>query len=121
MRKLGRSSAHRKSMLRNMTTDLIIYERIETTETRAKEVRRMTEKLITLGKRGDFTAQKLSRKVLFYKLDANKRSAQDKLFNDLAKRYEDRQGGYTRIIKIGPRQGDAAPMAIIELVGNEEE
>ncbi len=117
MRKLGKDSAHRKSMLRNMATDLIIYERMETTETRAKEVRRVVEKLITLGKRGDVNAQRQAQKVLFYKLDKNTgKSAKSKLFEDLGTRFENRQGGYTRIIKIGPRQGDGAPMAVIELV-----
>lgn len=117
MRKLGRDSAHRKSMLRNMATDLIVYERIETTETRAKEVQRVVEKLITLGKRGDYNAQRQARKVLFYKLDKEtKQSAQDKLFGELATRFANRQGGCTRIMKLGPRQGDGAPMAIIEFV-----
>lgn len=117
MRKLGRSSAHRKSMLRNQATDLIVFERIETTEARAKELRRVVEKLITLGKRGDVNSQRQAKKVLFYKLDKEtNQSAQDKLFNDLAERFADRQGGYTRITKIGPRQGDNAPMAVIEFV-----
>lgn len=116
MRKLGRKSAHRKAMLRNLATDLIIYERIETTETRAKEVRRVAEKLITLGKRGDYNAQRQAAKVLFYKKDENGVSSPDKLFKDLAPRFENRQGGYTRIMKLGPRQGDGAPMAIIEFV-----
>lgn len=117
MRKLGRDSAHRKAMLRNMATDLIIYERIETTETRAKELRRVVEKLITLGKKGDYSAQRQARKVLFYKLDqTTKQSAQDKLFSELGQRFASRQGGYTRIMKLGPRQGDGAPMAIIEFV-----
>lgn len=117
MRKLGRQSAHRKSMLRNMVTDLIIYERIQTTETRAKEVQRVVEKLITKGKKGDYHAQVQARKMLFYKLDKNSnQSAQAKLFKDLAPRFANRQGGYTRVLKIGPRIGDGAPMAIIEFV-----
>lgn len=116
MRKLGRKSAHRKAMLRNLATDLIIHERIETTETRAKEVRRVVEKLITLGKRGDYTAQRQAAKVLYYKIDAEGISSPDKLFKVLAPRFENRQGGYTRIMKLGPRQGDGAPMAIIEFV-----
>lgn len=116
MRKLGRKSAHRKAMLRNLATDLIIYERIETTETRAKEVRRVAEKLITLGKRGDYNAQRQAAKILYYKKDASGVSSPDKLFKTLAPRFENRQGGYTRIMKLGPRQGDGAPMAIIEFV-----
>lgn len=116
MRKLGRDSAHRKSMLRNQATDLIILERIETTEAKAKDLRRVVEKLITLGKRGDVQAQRQAKKVLFYKLDSEGRSAQVKLFEELGPRFADRQGGYTRITKIGPRQGDNAPMAVIEFV-----
>lgn len=117
MRKLGRDSAHRKSMLRNMATDVVVFERIQTTETRAKEVQRVVEKLITLGKRGDVNAHRQAQKVLFYKVDKEtQQSAKDKLFNDLANRFEGRQGGYTRVIKIGPRVGDGAPMAILELV-----
>lgn len=116
MRKLGRDSAHRKAMLRNQATDLIIYEKIETTEAKAKEVRRVVERLITFAKRGDLTSQRQAQKVLFHKLDKDGVSARKKLFTDLAERFEDRQGGYTRIVKIGPRQGDNAPMAIIEFV-----
>ena len=116
MRKLGRSSAHRKSMLRNLATDLIIHERIETTETRAKEVRRVVERLITLGKRGDYNAQRQAAKMLFYKVGKDGVSSPDKLFKDLAPRFAERKGGYTRIIKLGTRQGDGAPMAIIEFV-----
>ena len=86
-RKLGRTSSQRKALLRDLTTDLIINERIVTTEARAKEIRSTVEKMITLGKRGD-----------------------------LASRYSERQGGYTRILKTEPRRGDAAPMVIIELV-----
>lgn len=116
MRKLGRDSAHRKALLRNQATDLIIYERMETTEAKAKEVRRVVERLITFAKRGDLNAQRQAQKVLFHKLDTNGVSAQKKLFTELAERFEDRQGGYTRIVKIGPRQGDNAPMAVIEFV-----
>ena len=109
-RKLGVNSAHRRSMLRNLVTDLFKYGRIQTTDCRAKEARREAEKMITLAKRGDLHAR---RQALAYIKDEDVVS---KLFNEIAPRYEDRNGGYTRVIKTGPRRGDAAEMAIIELV-----
>jgi large subunit ribosomal protein L17 len=115
-RKLGRRSDHRKHMLRNLVTDLIINERITTTETRAKEIRSLVEKMITLGKKGDLSAR---RQVAAYvrREEANEnQDAIQKLFDVLAPRFEGRNGGYTRILKVGTRQGDAAPMAIIEFV-----
>lgn len=122
-RKLGRDSAHRKALLRTLATDLIIYERIETTEARAKELRPVVEKMITLGKRGDLHARRQAAAFIRHEVvnpdEKNKKDreyALQKLFNDIAKRYEDRQGGYTRILKLGPRRGDGAPMVIIELV-----
>ncbi|UUV98456.1 50S ribosomal protein L17 [Vagococcus luciliae] len=125
-RKLGRTSSQRKAMLRDLTTDLIINERIETTEARAKEIRSTTEKMITLGKRGDLHARRqaaafVRNEYLDDRLDEKEEtiieeSALQKLFNDLGPRYADRQGGYTRILKKGQRRGDAAPMVIIELV-----
>jgi len=123
-RKLGRTSNQRKAMLRDLTTDLIINERIETTEARAKEVRSTAEKMITLGKRGDLHARRQAAAFVRNEV-ANVReedeeiiidSALQKLFNDLGPRYEQRQGGYTRILKTEPRRGDAAAMAILELV-----
>ncbi|MEH7887201.1 50S ribosomal protein L17 [Bacillus sp. JJ1609] len=117
-RKLGRTSAQRKAMLRDLTTDLIINERIETTETRAKELRSVVEKMITLGKRGDLHARRQA-SAWVRKEVANAETNQDavqKLFADIAPRYAERQGGYTRIMKLGPRRGDGAPMVIIELV-----
>ena len=123
-RKLGRPSAQRKAMLRDLTTDLLINEHIVTTETRAKEVRKTTEKMITLAKSGDLHARRLAARYLRQEV-ANiseeddavvVQSALQKLFSDIAPRYQDRQGGYTRILKTEPRRGDAAPMAIIELV-----
>ena len=98
-RKLGRSSAHRKAMLRNLVTDLFREGRITTTDTRAKEARRQAEKMITLAKRGDLHAR---RQVLAYVYDE---TVVSKLFDEIAPNYEDRQGGYTRILKLGPRQG----------------
>jgi large subunit ribosomal protein L17 len=117
-RKLGRTSAQRKALLRDLATDLIINERIETTEARAKELRSVIEKMITLGKRGDLHARRQAA-AFIRKEVANNETGQDalqKLFSDIAPRYQDRQGGYTRIMKLGPRRGDGAPMVIIELV-----
>ena len=116
-RKLGRDSAHRKAMLREMTTQLIMNERIVTTETRAKEIRKTTEKMITLGKRGDLSARRKSADIHEEKDAVVVKSALQKLFTDIAPRYKDRNGGYTRMYKLAnPRKGDAAPMVIIELV-----
>ncbi len=123
-RKLGRDSAHRKAMLREMTTQLIMNERIVTTETRAKEVRKTAEKMITLGKRGDLAARRKAAAFVRDEVadvheekDAVVKSALQKLFSDVAPRYKDRNGGYTRILKLAvPRKGDAAPMVILELV-----
>ncbi|UJF16247.1 50S ribosomal protein L17 [Jeotgalibaca sp. MA1X17-3] len=123
-RKLGRTSSQRKAMLRDLTTDLLINERIVTTEARAKEIRRTTEKMITLGKRGDLAARRMAAQFVRNEVadvreegeDIVIESALQKLFNGLADRYADRQGGYTRIMKTEPRRGDSAPMVIIELV-----
>ena len=109
-RKLGRPTAHRKSMLRNQTTDLLRNGRITTTVTRAKETRRMAEKMITLGKRGDLHAK---RQAFSYLVDE---AVVAKLFDEIAPKYEDRNGGYTRILKLGPRQGDNAEVVFVELV-----
>ena len=109
-RKLGRTSAHRKAMLRNLVTDLFREGRITTTDTRAKEARRQAEKMITLAKRGDLHAR---RQVLAYVYDE---SVVTKLFDEIAPKYEDRQGGYTRILKLGPRKGDNAELVFLELV-----
>ena len=109
-RKLGRSSGHRKALYRNLITELFRHERIKTTEAKAKAIRPLAEKLITLGKRGDLHARRLAAARL------NDPLVVKKLFDELAPRYEDRPGGYTRILKLGRRQGDGAEMAIIELV-----
>ncbi len=116
--KLGRDSSARKAMFRDLVTKLFIHERIETTESKAKEVRAIAEKMITLAKRGDLHAR---RQVAAYvrKQVADESTGQDviqKLFDDIAPRYEERQGGYTRILKLGPRRGDGAPMVYLELV-----
>jgi len=109
-RKLGVNSAHRKSMLRNLVTDLFRYGRIQTTDCRAKEARREAEKMITLAKRGDLHAR---RQALAYIKDEDVVS---KLFDEIAPKYEERHGGYTRILKLGPRQGDVAEAVFLELV-----
>lgn len=109
-RKLGRDSAHRRMLLRGMSTELLRHGSVITTQAKAKEVRRSVEKMITLGKRGDLHAH---RQAASYLLD---KSVVTKLFNEIAPKYEERNGGYTRIYKLGHRRGDAAPMAKIELV-----
>ena len=109
-RKLGRDSSARKALLRGIVTSLLQHERIETTEAKAKELRKVADKMLTLAKRGDLHAR---RQVMAYMMDED---VVKKLFDEVAPKYKDRQGGYTRIIKAGVRQGDAAPMVIIELV-----
>ena len=109
-RKLGRTSDHRKAMLRGMVTFLLENGQIETTVTRAKEVRAVAEKMITIGKNNDLHSK---RQVLSY---VTKEDVAKKIFDEIAPKYADRNGGYTQIVKIGPRRGDAAEMAIIKLV-----
>ena len=119
-RKLGRTSDQRKAMLRDLATSLIVSERVETTEARAKELRSVVEKLITLGKKGDLAsrrnAAKTLRNVEILNEDETVQTALQKLFGEVAERYTERQGGYTRILKVGPRRGDGAESVIIELV-----
>jgi large subunit ribosomal protein L17 len=109
-RKLGRDSAHRKALYANLAGALIEHGRIKTTEAKAKEVRPIVEEMITLGKRGDVAAHRQA--VAFLR----SKSVAHVLFAEIAPRFADRPGGYTRVVKIGPRQGDAAPMAYLELV-----
>jgi large subunit ribosomal protein L17 len=109
-RKLGRTTAHRKALLRNLATALLEHERIITTEPKAKEVRRVADKLVTLGKRGNLHARRQALQVV------HSNAVVQKLFNDIAPRFAGRQGGYTRILRLGYRPGDAAAMAVIELV-----
>ncbi len=113
-RKLGRTNKHRRSMLANLTKDLIMNEKIETTETRAKEVRKFVDKMISYGKDGSLVAR---RKALAFLHNDSKTT--DKVFNDLAKRYATRNGGYTRILKLDERRGDDALVVILELVEGE--
>jgi large subunit ribosomal protein L17 len=109
-RKLGRTSAHRKALYANLAGALIEHGRIRTTEAKAKEVRPFVEQMITLGKRGDLHAHRQAVASLRSKAIAHK------LFAEIAPRFADRQGGYTRVVKLEPRHGDAAPMAYLELV-----
>ena len=108
--KLGRTSAHRSALFRNMVTSLLEHERIETTDAKAKEVRRIAERMITLGKRGDLHARRHALRVV------RSRDVAAKLFGDLAERFRERPGGYTRIVKHRVRVGDAAPLSIVELL-----
>lgn len=110
LRKLGRPTDHRKAMIRNLVTSLLKNERIETTVTRAKETKRMTDKMITLAKKGDLHAR---RQLLAYVYEED---IVTKLCEEIAPRYEDRNGGYTRVLRVGPRRGDGAELAILELV-----
>ena len=110
-RKLGRDNKHRRSMLATLTKQLIINEKIETTETRAKEVRKCFDKMVTYGKSGSLVSRRLALAFLH-----NDNECVKKVFNELAPRYKDRNGGYTRIIKLKERKGDNSLMVIIELV-----
>jgi len=112
-RRLGRNSSHRKAMLRNMVTSLLQHEKITTTDARAKELRKLAEKMITLGKRGTLHARRQALQVI------QDKAVVAKLFEQIAGRYQERPGGYTRIIKLGHRSGDNAAMSVIELVEEE--
>ncbi len=114
-RKLGRVSSHRDAMMRNMVTSVLEHERIVTTVPKAKEARRVVDQMITLGKRGDLHAR---RQAMSY---VRSKSVVAKLFDELSSQYAERQGGYTRIVRTGVRAGDAAPMAILELVDYKDE
>ena len=113
-RKLNRTSSHRKSLFKNMSQALLKHEQIVTTLPKAKELKRVVEKLITLGKKGNLH----SRRLAFNQI--RDKDMVSKLFDNLAKRYSDRKGGYTRVLKAGFRYGDSAPMAVIELVDRDE-
>ena len=109
-RKLGRATGHRRALYRNLVTDLLNYEKITTTEAKAKEVRGLAEKMITLGKEGGLHSR---RQALSFIMD---KRVTEKVFNELAPKYAERPGGYTRIIKLGPRLGDGAAIVQLELV-----
>ncbi len=112
-RKLGRTSAHRRALLRNLVTSFLEKERVRTTLAKAKEARPQAEKMITLAKKGTLDARRQALEFV------TKREAVSKLFKDLGPRFSQRPGGYTRIVKLAPRPGDGAPMALLELVGSE--
>jgi large subunit ribosomal protein L17 len=114
-RRLSRTTEHRQAMLRNLITSLFEQERVETTRAKAKEARKLAEAIITLAKRGDLHARRQALAVIRTK------KAHAKLFTELKERYQDRPGGYTRIIPLGVRRGDGAPVAILELVGRPEQ
>ena len=109
-RTLSRTASHKKATMRNLATSLFLHERIETTTAKAKELRPFAERLITLGKRGDLHARRLAGRLIA------DRSVLGKLFDDIGPRFAERPGGYTRVLKLGNRRGDAAEMALIELV-----
>ena len=109
-RKFDRSADHRRAMFRNLVTDLLRHERIKTTEAKAKEVRGMAERIITLGRDGSLHSRRRALRFV------NDTKVVKKVFDEIAPRYADRHGGYTRVVKLGPRLGDGAAMAFIELV-----
>lgn len=113
--RLNRNSANRKALIRDLATQLIMHEKIETSVVKAKELRRTVEKLITLAKKGDLNSARVAEKTV-RDLKLDDQFAMVKLFTVLGPKYQDRNGGYTRIYRIGPRRGDSCPMAIIELV-----
>lgn len=112
-RRLGRTTSHREAMFRNLVTSFLNHEKITTTDAKAKEIRSVAEKMITLGKRGDLHSLRQAASYI------REKSVVTKLFSTIAPRYKDRPGGYTRIVKLGVRQGDAAPVSLIELVEEE--
>jgi len=113
-RKLNRTSAHRKALFRNLVTSLIEHEQVRTTDAKAKELRRVADRMITLAKRGSLHARRQAAAYI------RSRAAVSKLFNEMANRFRERPGGYTRIVKLGHRHGDAAAMSIIELTDRGE-
>ncbi|MBE3597234.1 MAG: 50S ribosomal protein L17 [Hydrogenibacillus sp.] len=119
-RKLGRRSGARKALLRDLVTDLILNERLQTTEPKAKEVKRIADRMVTLAKRGDLHARRLAAAFVRPEQtdpeDKKSKDAVQKLFDIIGPRYREREGGYTRVLKLGPRRGDGAPMAVIEFV-----
>lgn len=117
-RKFGRNADHRKAMLRNLATSVILYGKVETTEAKAKDMRSVVDELITLGKRGDLHARRQAAAYIRNVVadEAKSQTVLQKLFDEVAPKYADRNGGYTRVVKTGTRKGDAALMAYIELV-----
>ena len=115
-RKLGRNSAQRKALLRDLITDLILNERIETTLSKAKELQKLADRMVTLGKKNTLASRQQAAKLIRFEVTEEGQYAIQKLFSDIAPKFAERNGGYTRVLKTGPRRGDAAPMAIIEFV-----
>ncbi len=117
-RKFGRTADHRKAMMRNLATSVILYGRVETTEAKAKDMRSVVDKLITLGKKGDLSARRQAAAYIRNVVadEATQKTVLNKLFDEVAPKYANRNGGYTRVIKTGTRRGDGAKMAFIELV-----
>nr|NNM90935.1 50S ribosomal protein L17 [Bacilli bacterium] len=115
-RKLNRRTGNREALFRSLVTDLFTYGRIRTTEAKAKELRKIADKLITFAKRGDLHARRLAAAQMRPEMASEDQMVLQKLFSEIGPKYKDRQGGYTRIFKMGPRRGDAAEMVIIELV-----
>lgn len=116
-RTLSRKSFQRKALLRDLVTDLILNGRIETTEAKAKELKRLADKMVTLGKKNTLASRRQAAELVRFEKDEEGNSyAIQKLFNEIAPKFADRNGGYTRVLKLGPRRGDAAEMAIIEWV-----
>ncbi len=115
-RKLGRDSAQRKALLRDLITDLIINGRIETTLFKVKELQRLADKMVTLGKKDTLPARRQAAKMIRFEMADENQYAIQKLFSEIAPKYQERNGGYTRVLKTGPRRGDSAPMAIIEFI-----
>jgi len=113
-RKLGRTSSHKEAMLRNMVTSVIKHERIRTTDAKAKELRKLAEKMITLGKKGSLHARRQALAVI------RDKETVGKLFGEMTERYRNRAGGYTRIVKAGYRYGDNAPVSILEFISDEK-
>ena len=114
--KMGRNSSQRKALIRDLITDLIINDRIETTLCKAKELQRLADKMVTLGKKGDLAARRSAAKLIRFEKAEEGQFAIQKLFDEIAPKYQDRNGGYTRVLKTGNRRGDAAPMALIEFI-----
>lgn len=113
-RKLGRNPSHRNALYRNLVTELVSHDRIRTTDEKAKEIRRFADRMVTLGKKGTVAARRQALAFL------RSRDAVQRLFDDVAKRFADRAGGYTRIVKLGVRPGDNATMSMIEFTGTSE-
>ena len=115
-RKLGRTNKHRRSMLANLTKDVIMNGRIQTTETRAKEVRKFVDKMITYGKKGDLVSRRKALAFLH-----NDKKVVDKIFNELAPRYQNRNGGYTQILKLDERRGDGSLIVMLKLMDSDSQ